>query len=293
MAADIMGRLAGFLTRRPVVSTIHNNRADYDKEPLRRRMLERWTARLHCSRIVAVSDNLRAEIADWFGVPLSRVVAIPNGIDTERFAPGSDFDRGAIKRALSGGNFALITNVGRLMPQKAQVDFIKAAGIVSRSQPDARFLLVGDGPLRGDLTTQASELGIAEKVIFTGFRADMPEVLAASEIFVLSSAWEGLPIALLEAMAARCTVVCTAVGGVPQVIEHGVTGLLVPPADPQALAQALLECLQDPGFAGRLATAGQDWVRRVYGVRGWVRSLETLYLEEYRRSVRMRNAYHA
>jgi glycosyltransferase involved in cell wall biosynthesis len=278
-----MGRLAGFLTRRPVVSTIHNNRADFDKEPRRRRALERWTARLHCSRIIVVAENLRAEIADWFGRPLERVVAIPNGIDTARFAFDDSFDRAAIKRSVSGGDFPLVINVGRLVPQKAQNYFVDAAAIVNRACPSVRFVLLGDGPLRDDLRAQASDLGIEDKVIITGFRSDVAELLAASEVFVLSSSWEGLPLSLLEAMSAGCAVACTAVGGVPQVIEDGVTGLLVPPADAQALAAAILKCLQEPEMAARLAKAGQDWVNREYGMHRWVRALEEVYRQEARR----------
>src|SRR5207237_2820712 len=95
LAADIMGRVAGYLTGRPVVSTIHNTSEDFDAEPLRRRLMERWTGRLMCRKLIVVSELLRQELADWYGIPPGRLVAIPNAVDTESFRRGPDFDRAA------------------------------------------------------------------------------------------------------------------------------------------------------------------------------------------------------
>src|SRR5207244_8498456 len=127
LASDIMGRVAGFLTGRPVVSTVHNVRDDFDQEPLRRRLMERWTGRLMCSRIVVVSELLRRELAEWYGIPPGRLVAIPNGVDTESFRREPEFDRTAVKRALVGGDYPLVTNVARLVAQKGQSYLIQAA----------------------------------------------------------------------------------------------------------------------------------------------------------------------
>jgi glycosyltransferase involved in cell wall biosynthesis len=278
--ADIVGRLAGFRTRRPVVSTIHNVLADFAIEPRRRRVLERLTAHLWCRKLVVVSDLFRREIADWFGFPLARVPAIPNGVDTGRFARGPDFDRAAVKQALVGSSGPLITSVARLYPQKAQHHLIRAARIVLDARPDVRVALVGDGPLREPLQAQINDLGLADKIILTGFRPDIPDILAASDLFTLSSAWEGMPVSLLEAMAAGCTAIATEVGGVAQVVTPGATGLLVPPGDPPALAAALLRCLDDPPYARQLAAAGRAWVIQEYGMRAWVAKWERLYLQE-------------
>jgi len=286
LAADIMGRLAGWLTGHPVVSTIHNNRTDLDEEPRRRQWLERWTARLMTRRLVVVSELLREEITGWFGLPPDRVITIANGVDTERFRRGPDFDRAAMRRALTGGDYPLITNVARLMPQKAQHHLIAAAQIVLAACPDARFVLVGEGPLRPDLEAQAAALGLRDRVIFAGFRPDVPDILAASDVFVLSSLWEGMPVALLEAMAAGCAAVATGVGGVSQVLRHEVTGLVVPPADPPALAAALIRLCRDPALTRQLGQAGHAWVTREYGMRAWVGKWENLYLRELRRQRR-------
>lgn len=282
LAADVTGRVAGFLTRRPVVSTIHNCRTDLDKEPYRRQWMERWTARMMCQRLVAVSELLREETAAWFGLPLHRVDAITNGIDTLRFQQPAAFDAALFKQSLLGGDFLLVTNVARLVPQKAQHHLLEAARVVIAARPDVRFLLVGDGPLRSTLEAQVAR-GLGGKVIFAGSRSDIPDVLAATDVFALSSLWEGLPLTLIEALAAGCPVVATNVGGVPQVIRDGVTGLLVPPANPAALAAAILECLRQPARARQFGAQGQTLVSQQFGMRDWARKLESLYTAEVER----------
>ncbi len=255
LAADIMGRLAGFIARCPVVSTIHNGRIDLDKEPLHRQWMERWSAHLWCNRLIVVSSLLREEIAEWFRVPLGRVIAIPNGVDTARFRPPPGFDASQIKRELLGGDYRMVSNVARLVPQKAQSYLIDAAARVMATRPDVRFALVGDGPLRDEIMEQAVAQGIADKIVITGIRSDVPTILAATDVFVLSSLWEGMPVSLVEAMAAGCPAVATDVGGVAQVLKQGITGLLVPPADAVALADAVSRCLDYPEEARQRAAA--------------------------------------
>lgn len=283
LASDFMGRIAGFLTRRPVISTVHNSRKDLDLEPLRRKIMQRWTARLMCSKLIVVSDLIHDEIADWFRMPPGRVVVIPNGVDMNRFYRGPEFDRAAIKRSLLGGEFPLITNVARLVPEKGQSYLVEAVRIVTKIRPDARFILLGDGPLRSALEAQAQSLNVSNKIIFTGFRSDVADVLAASDIFVLPSLREGMPVSLLEAMAADCPSIGSDVGGVGQTLRHNVNGLMVPPADAQALADAILQYLENPDFARKMAVAARDWVNRHYSMRAWVQKCETLYLQELKR----------
>lgn len=280
LAADVMGRMAGALTHTPVVSTIHNSREDLDHEPKRRQWLARWTGRLLTRRLIVVSGLLREEIAGWFGVLPGKVATIPNGIDIERFRPGPGFDRAEMRSAMLGGDFPVVVNVARWTPQKAQKYLIDAAKIVSESRPDVRFVLVGEGPLEEALKAQAAALGIEDKVIFAGYRDDIGDVLAASDLFVLSSLWEGMPLALLEAMAAGCAAVCTDVGGVAQVLQDGRTGLLVPPGDAQAMADALLKCLNDPELTRRFGQNGYQWVVQRYSMGAWARRLEKLYINE-------------
>lgn len=285
LASDIMGRMVGFLTRTPVVSTVHNSRQDFDHEPARRRWMERWTARLWCRRLIVVSPALREEIAGWYGLPVKRVVAIPNGVDTTRFRPMPELNKAALKRDLLGdpavdGDAPLVLNVARLVPQKGLRHLVQAAKLVLDARPDARFAVVGQGELKDELRTQASELGLGGKFVLAGIRSDVPELMAASDVFVLSSLWEGLPISLLEAMSSDCPVVATEVGGVGEVVQNDTGGLLVPPEDPEALAQAILSCLNYPVEAQERAASSLEWVHRRYSMQTWVRKLEQLYLWE-------------
>jgi glycosyltransferase involved in cell wall biosynthesis len=284
LASDFLGRIAGSLTGRPVVSTIHNSRADLDNEPMRRQWMEQWTGRFMARRLIVVSEMLREETTQWFGVPSRKVVAIPNGVDTEAFRRGPEFDSAAVKRDMvSGGEYVMVTNLARWVPQKGLSHLIDAARIVTDARPDVRFLLLGHGDLHAELEAQAETLGIADKVILGGFLYNVSDVLAASDVFVLSSLWEGLPLALLEAMAAGCPAVATDVGGVSHVLQHGATGLVVPPADSGALAAAILECVNNPAQARERGAAAQAWVTQRYGMRAWAGKLERLYLRELAR----------
>lgn len=280
LASDIMGRLAGFLTRRPVVSTIHNARVDLEIEPPYRRWMERWTARLWCRRLIVVSPILREEIAAWFGLPQSRVIAIPNGIDTAHFRLPSSFNPAAARREMLGGDYRMVTNVAGLRPQKGQSYLVEAAAKVLAIHPDVRFAVVGAGPLRHEIEEQASSLGISDRFLIMGLRTDVPEILAASDVFVLSSLWEGMPLSLLEAMAAGCPAVATGVGGVPELLKDRVTGLLVPPSDSAALAAAIIDCLDNPEQARQRAATAQVMVVHEYDRNAMTRKWEAVYLRE-------------
>lgn len=280
LASDVMGRLAGFITRRPVVSTIHNGRTDLDNEPRHRQWMERWTARLWCRRLIVVSALLRVEIADWFGFPLSKVTTIPNGVDTSRFTPPPDFDPRALKQELVGGDYRIVANVARLVPQKGQRYLVEAAAIVTKTRPDVRFAIVSEGELRGEIMAQAKALGVDDKLIITGMRTDVTEILAASDVFVLSSLWEGMPLSLIEAMSVGVPAVATDVGGVGQLLQDGVTGLLVPPADAQALAAAIADSLDHPEVARSRAAAAKEMVVREYDTRTMIRRWEAVYKYE-------------
>jgi glycosyltransferase involved in cell wall biosynthesis len=178
------------------------------------------------------------------------------------------------------GETPLVLNVARLVPQKGIHYLVQAAKLVLDVRPDVRFAVVGQGDLKDELNAQVAELGINDKFALVGIRSDVPDLMAASDVFVLSSLWEGLPISLLEAMSAGCPVVATEVGGVGGVVQHDRTGLLVAPEDPQALAQAILSCLNDTPAAQRRAAAAREWAHRHYSMETWVHKLEQLYLHE-------------
>ena len=176
--------------------------------------------------------------------------------------------RDHVRRELGiGPGTLLIGTVGRLSPVKGHGQFLRAAKLILERE-DARFLIVGDGPLRGELAISARQLGIDHACAFVGSRSDVYDLVAAMDIFVLPSLDEGIPMALLEAMALRVPVVATAVGGVPEVVAHRETGLLVESRDEPGLAAACLELARDPNGARKLAARARRTVEEAFSHEG-------------------------
>jgi glycosyltransferase involved in cell wall biosynthesis/protein-tyrosine-phosphatase len=248
----LAARLAGV---RGLVRTVHGQR-----EPMRGwdrvkfgvyEALDTWTLRCFADRIVAVSRRLARSLDDG-GYGPGTVVPIPNGVDVERIR--SSRPREEVRRALGIDPTAgLIGIVGRLTPVKGHALFLRAARRILDEAPRARFLIVGDGPLRTELERTARELGVAEACVFAGARMDVYDLVGAMDVFVLSSLHEGSPMALLEAMALGTPVVATAVGGVPEILTQGTTGLLVGGQDANGLAAACLELVRNPEWARGMA----------------------------------------
>ena len=209
------------------------------------------TLRCLTDRIVVVSQRM-AEGHERSGYPAEKVIAIPNGVHLERVRPARMREEVRLELGI-GPAVPLIGTVGRLSPVKGHAHFLEAARLILQREPRARFLVVGDGPLRDQLERTARALGIGDACAFVGARPDVYDLVAAMDVFVLSSLGEGIPMALLEAMALGTPVVATAVGGVPEVVAHRATGLLVASGDEPGLAEACLELARDPGKARTLA----------------------------------------
>ena len=272
--ANLAGRIVGRLARVPIVVT---SRRNVNVGGGFRERLNRWTMRLD-DRVLAVCELARQAEIERAGAPPDKVVTIYNGIDVERFV-ALDTKPGARVRQAFGipVGAPLLGSVGRLHPQKGQADMLAALAQVRERVPAVRLLLVGSGELRPDLEAQARSLGLAEVVTFSGLRADVPEILAALDVFVLPSLWEGMPNAVLEAMAAGLPVVATAVGGTPEAVVDRVTGLLVPPHDPDALARAIERLLGDPSLRREMGRAGRERVGRHFSIDQTVRRTQALY----------------
>jgi glycosyltransferase involved in cell wall biosynthesis len=212
--------------------------------------------------------------------PQCRVLDIPNGIDTIRFSP--DPARRAAGRArLPAGDAPLVMIVGHLSAVKGYPVFLRAAAAVRELHPDCHFAALGgetvaDGYL-AHLQSEAGALGLGDRMHFLGWRDDVPEVIAAADIVVLPSWSEGLPLAVLEAMACGKPVVATPVGGVARAVVEGKTGLLVPPGKPGRLAAAISRLLQDPVEAARMGAEGRRRVESRYSLDQFTRSIESLY----------------
>ena len=211
-------------------------------------VLRRTVPRL-VNRYVAVSTAVGRRLQTELDVDASRIVVVQNGIDTERFEARPETKHSVDQAFGPGLRGPVVLCVARLEQQKGLTHLLEAAAGV----PDAAFAIAGDGPDRAALERQARVLGISDRVRFLGFREDVPTLLAAASVFVLPSLYEGLPLAALEAMAAGKPVVATDIGGLDEIVRHGESGLLVPPADPEALAGAIRSILADAELAGQMS----------------------------------------
>jgi glycosyltransferase involved in cell wall biosynthesis len=236
--------------------------------------IEKLLSRYCTDVVVCCGEAVRAYALSHNIVPGSRLVTIENGVEIPETLP----ERDTARRALGlPPDAAVIVTVGRLARQKAPENFLQAAALVTREVRGARFLLVGDGPLKSHLQTLAERLGIAASVQFLGFRDDVPLILRAADIFALFSRWEGLPLTILEAMAAERPVVATAVDGNVEAVQHGRTGLISPAEDIDRFAMNLTTLVRAPDRAREMGSAGRRLVEERFCVERMAHELSDLY----------------
>ena len=274
-AAADYGRLAARAVGASLV--LHEHFAD-PRMPVYQAVADRLLASL-THRAIAVSGSTRDFLVDERFVPKEKVRLIWNGAPLREFAPVPRETALRTRRSLSLPDDALVVGtIGRLSAQKAHRYLLDAAPRVLAEHPSARVLLVGDGDQGDALRAQADALGIADRVVFAGHRTDVPALLGAIDVFCISSAYEGTPLALFEAMAAAKAIVSTAVDGCREVLEDGVTGLLVPPANAPALAEALDRALTSLTVRDALARNAHAASRR-FDIDTCVAQMQDLYDE--------------
>jgi glycosyltransferase involved in cell wall biosynthesis len=275
--ASLWGRLAAVGARVPVIVTTEHNVDSWKKSY--HLALDRALAPA-TTHLVAVSQQVR-EFYEARGVGRGRWQVVYNGVDTSA-APRPE--RGAAFLELGlGKDDPVVGLVGRLVPAKAPEVFVRALALAVARVPGLRGLVVGDGPLRSELEAEARRLGLGASVVFAGVRHDVPELLPGLDALAFSSLREGLSMAMLEAMAAGVPVVATDVGGTPELIVHGVTGLLVPPGRPESLADALVGLLEDEDGRDAIREAARRCVEERFSLGQMTAAHEALYGESPRR----------
>jgi len=279
--AGFYGRSAARRVRTPaVVHTLHGIHYLHYRNPLLRRLyvfLERKYSRSTDRLILVCQSDLRQARRHRLA-PEEKMTVILNGTD---FRPELGADGIARRRGELGWlpDRPVVGTVARLHRQKGVVNLLRAAPQILSTFPEIKIAVVGDGPQSGSLRREAQRLGLEGRLLFLGERKDAASVMALFDIFVLPSLWEGLPFVLVEAAALGKPIVATAVDGVPEILEDGKTGLLVPPKDPSALADAVIRLLKDKKEAYRLGAMAQTLVPPRFPLRRMIEQTQNLYLD--------------
>ena len=234
--------------------------------------------RVLSDKIVVVSDKIHRSFGNK-----NKVTTIHNGIDLKEFV--KDVKGDTIKQEFDlNENFPIIGVIGSISPAKGHKYFLKALVEVEKKYPRVVTLIVGESSLvfrrwRGRMEKFVKKLGLRERVIFTGLREDISQIMAALDVFVLPSINEAFGLVLLEAMAFKKPIIASNVGGIPEIVKHGITGLLVPPGDPESLAKAIIEITQHPKEAVKMGERGRERVERYFSLDAYVQKIEKVYEE--------------
>lgn len=270
---DLVGWLAARQVGIPVVAIAHGWTSATWKVRFNEfldRVVMRWMDAVVCVSAAQAEKVRRA----W--IPQRKIHIVRNAIDLERFTEVDEGARDELRSFFDCAPARVVGAAGRLSPEKGFEQFIEAASLVLRSQPDVGFVVFGDGPLRADLQQHITRKGLDRQFILAGFRTDVARFLPHLDVAVLSSHTEGLPVVVLEAMAAGVPVVATMVGGTPEVIEEAKSGYLVPPGNPTALADRMVAVLQAGEAAKQMGEAGRQRVHQEFSFTGQAKQYREL-----------------
>lgn len=279
--AGLVTRLVGRLTGTPTVYALHSMpflERVQGRRAFLYRQLERIGARVG-GHIVATAHSMREELRRNRIAPASRISMIHTGLDLSGF--DRPMDRAAACRALGlEPGRPVVGWAGRLNRQKAPFDFLRVAERVVRAAPGVQVFMAGEGPLESEVRALAAKLDLGGSLIAAPWQSDVPAMLAAFDVYVSTSYWEGLPVAILEAMASGRAVVATAVDGVGEAIEHGVSGFLVEAGDLEALAEQVARLLGDEDLRARVGAAARERVEAAFTIERMIDEWESLLLRQ-------------
>lgn len=272
---NTVGLVASRLTGIPLVATVHGQ--NYYPDRFHRRGSYGLVGRF-AQQMVTVSQYVRRFLAERTGIPLDRIRVVPNGVPVDE--EPSQEKVAALRKSLGlDQQSRVVVTVGSLYPVKGHTYLIQAALRIVRECPHVIFLIVGRGGLRGELEAQALRLGVTPYLRFLGHREDVRDLLAVSDVFVLPSLSEGMPLSVLEAMAAGVPPVATQVGGISEVIEDGKTGLLVPPRDSDALARSIATLLEDRILTKEIGESARHVVASRFSLTTMIQTYQEIYAE--------------
>jgi glycosyltransferase involved in cell wall biosynthesis len=272
--ANVQGTAVANYLGIPLVATVHGKH--YFWEKLRRRLAYRWVSRR--ATMVAVSEDLKRFIVENVGIASNRITVLYNGVDVPPTPAPADIEACRSEMNLPETD-RVVGVVGNLYPVKGHQYLIDAIPAVLEKCPDTSFVFAGRGQLESELKHQVNRLGLSKRVHFLGLRQDIPRILALLDVFVLPSLSEGLSMAILEAMMAEKPVIATRVGGNPEIVLDGETGLLVPPKDSHALAASLIALLKDRDLATQFGGKGRRRAERQFSLQTMVSAYQSLYDE--------------
>lgn len=277
--SNTLGGAAARILGIPCVSTLHtfDDPPSGTRDAWRTRLM--WASMRHLhARVIAVSEAVRIHHMEHGRLPADKVVTIYNGVDVEAFERSDPSRRLSLRDGLGiAPEAAVIASVAVLREAKGLQYLIDAMSRIHETVPAAKLLIVGEGEFGPALLRQAAGLGLEGHVVFTGMRADVADLLAMSDLFVLPTLGDVLPTVVAEAMAAGLPVVASNVGGLPEMVDDGRTGILVPPSDAGRLADACSRLLLEPQLAESMGRAGRDFVKERFDIRGQSARLGSLY----------------
>jgi glycosyltransferase involved in cell wall biosynthesis len=271
-----LGGIASRLARAPIVIRSRHIEVDYDT-PLLARIAFEFLA----DYVLTTSAKIRERLVREVGLDPSRVECLPTGVDFSRFSPDA---QSTVREELGlADSIPLVGMIAVLRSWKGHADFIQAARLVLEKKPETHFIIAGGGPGRDYVLELITEANLDKKISFLGYREDIPEILAALSMLVLPSiAHEGIPQVILQAQAMGKPVIGSNIGGIPDVVEDGVTGLLVPPQNPQQLANAIVKIIDNPAKARQMALAARQRARSNHSLDAMGTRLEELYLKLFK-----------
>ena len=278
--ANLYAFLIKLITRVPAIATCHPwTEINYNKKALLYKLFDLKILSAF-NKLIAVSENVKLELLKK--VNKKEILLIANGIDVKRFSCKINPDISKLFKV--GKNLAVIGTVGRLVEEKGYIYLIDAAIMLIKFYPDLLFLFIGDGPLLSELNYKVERHQLGNKIKFLGVRNNIPQLLSAIDIFVLPSLSEGMPMALLEAMAAGKAVVATNVGDIPKIIIHKKNGLLVSPANTSELVSSISLLLKNKTLAQEIGKSAKEHIRKNYSATIMAQKYYDVYMDVLKNS---------